>query len=47
MHPLMAFLLLVAFVVVLSGILDLFDASVIYNKLNPKTGNYAGTQGLT
>lgn len=43
MHPLMAFLLLVAFVVVLSGILDLFDASVIYNKLNPKTGNYEST----
>lgn len=43
LHPMMAFLFLTAFVVVLSGILDLFDASVTYNKVNLKTGGYEST----
>ena len=43
MHPIMAFLLLTGFVILLSGILDAFDASVTYNKINVKTGNYEST----
>lgn len=43
LHPLMAFLLMCGLVVLLSGILDLFDASVTYNKINIKTGNYEST----
>ena len=43
LHPLMAFLLLTVFVIVLSGILDLFDASVTYNKINIKTGGVEST----
>ncbi len=43
MHPMMAFLLLTGFVVILSGILDVFDASVTYNKVNLKTGGYEST----
>lgn len=43
MHPIMAFLLMTAFVIILSGILDVFDASVTYNKINTKTGNYEST----
>ena len=43
LHPIMAFLLMSGVVVLLSGILDLFDASVTYNKINIKTGNYEST----
>ncbi|MCH5167098.1 MAG: AbgT family transporter [Erysipelotrichales bacterium] len=43
MHPIMAFLIMTAFVIVLSGILDVFDASVTYNKVNLKTGGYEST----
>lgn len=43
MHPMMTFLLLTALVIVISGILDAFDASVTYNKLNAKTGNIEST----
>lgn len=43
LHPMMAFLFLTAFVVILSGILDVFDASVTYNRVNLKTGNYEPT----
>lgn len=43
LHPIMTFLLLTAFIVVLSGILDVFDASVTYNKINLKTGGYEST----
>lgn len=43
LHPIMAFLLMSGLVVLLSGILDLFDASVTYNKINVKTGNYEST----
>ena len=40
MHPIMAFLIMTGIVIVLSGILDVFDASVTYNRVNTKTGNY-------
>ena len=43
LHPIMAFLLMSGVVVLLSGILDLFDASITYNKINVKTGNYEST----
>ena len=43
LHPIMAFLLLSGLVVLLSGVLDLFDASVTYDKINVKTGNYEST----
>lgn len=43
LHPIMSFLLLIVVVIVLSGILDAFDASVNYNKINPKTGGYEST----
>ena len=43
LHPMMSFLLLTAFVIVLSGILDLFDASITYNKINLLTGDYDTT----
>lgn len=43
LHPMMAFLFLTGAVVILSGILDLFDASVTYNAINPKTGSYEAT----
>lgn len=43
MHPIMAFILLTGFVIILSGILDALDASVTYNKVNTKTGGYETT----
>ena len=43
LHPMMSFLLLTAFVIVLSGILDLFGASVTYSSINPRTGNFTST----
>ena len=43
LHPMMSFLFLAGAVVLLSGLLDLFDASVTYNKINPKTGSYEAT----
>lgn len=43
LHPMMSFLFLAGFVVLLSGVLDLFDASVTYNAINPKTGSYEST----
>lgn len=43
MHPMMTFLLMTALVIIVSGILDVFDASVTYNKINLKTGNYEST----
>lgn len=43
LHPMMSFLFLTGFVILLSGILDLFDASVTYNRVNMKTGGYEST----
>lgn len=43
LHPMMAFIFLTGFVVLLSGILDIFDASVTYNTINEKTGSYQAT----
>lgn len=43
LHPMMSFLLLTGLVVVLSGLLDIFDASVTYNKVNLRTGGYEST----
>lgn len=43
LHPMMAFIFLTAFVILLSGILDVFDASVTYNRINLRTGNYQPT----
>ena len=43
LHPIMAFLILIAITVIVSGILDVFDASVTYNKINVKTGGYEST----
>lgn len=43
LHPIMTFLLLSALVIIVSGILDAFDASVTYNKINLKTGGYEST----
>lgn len=43
LHPMMAFILLTGLVIVLSGILDIFDASVTYNKVNTRTGAYEST----
>lgn len=40
LHPMMAFVFLTGFVILLSGLLDLFDASVTYSVINPKTGGY-------
>ena len=43
LHPMMTFILLTAFVIVLSGILDLFGASVTYTSINSRTGNFTST----
>lgn len=43
MHPMMSFLLLTAVVIVLSGILDIFGASVTYSSINSRTGNFTST----
>lgn len=43
LHPIMTFLLLTALVIIVSGILDAFDASVTYNRINTKTGGYEST----
>lgn len=43
LHPMMAFILLTGLVIILSGILDIFDASVTYNKVNTRTGAYEST----
>jgi len=43
LHPMMAFILLTALVIVVSGILDIFDASITYNKVNARTGAYEST----
>ena len=43
LHPMMSFLFLTGAVILLSGILDLFDVSVTYNSINPKTGSYEAT----
>lgn len=40
LHPMMSFIFLTGFVIILSGILDLFDASVTYSKINPQTGTF-------
>ena len=39
LHPIMSFLILTFIVILLSGILDVFDVSVNYNRVNAKTGN--------
>ena len=38
LHPIMSFLILIAMVILLSGLLDLFDVSTNYNRINAKTG---------
>ncbi len=43
LHPMMAFLFLTGFVILLSGILDLFDASVTYSRLDLRSGTYDPT----
>ena len=43
LHPMMAFLFMSFVIIVLSGILDLFGASVTYNKINISTGDYEST----
>lgn len=43
MHPMMTFLFLTALVIVASGILDLFGASVTYSNINSRTGNFTST----
>ncbi len=43
LHPIMSFLFLTAFFIVLSGVLDLLDASVTYNRINPRTRVYEPT----
>ena len=39
LHPIMSFIILIGIVIVLSGVLDIFGASVNYNRINAKTGN--------
>lgn len=43
LHPMIAFLVLTGFVIILSGVLSLFNASVNYNVVNPRTGGYETT----
>ena len=43
LHPMIAFLVLTGFVIILSGILSLFNASVNYNIVNSRTGGYETT----
>ena len=43
LHPMMTFILLTAIVVIASGILDLFGASVTYSSINSRTGNFTST----
>ena len=43
LHPIMSFIFLIFITIVLSGILDFFDASVNYSKLNVKTGSIEST----
>lgn len=43
LHPMMSFLFLAGLVIILSGIFDLFDASVTYSKINPKTNTFEST----
>lgn len=40
LHPIMTFIFLTGLLILVSGILDFFDASVTYNKINVKTGGY-------
>ena len=43
LHPMMAFLIMTGIVIILSGILDAFGASVTYNSINARTGNFEST----
>lgn len=43
LHPMMSFLFLTGFVILLSGVLDLFDASVTYSRLDLRSGTYDPT----
>ncbi|MDE6142232.1 MAG: AbgT family transporter [Bacilli bacterium] len=43
LHPMMAFILLTGLVILVSGILDIFDASITYNRVNARTGAYEST----
>ena len=43
LHPMMSFLIMTGIVIVLSGILDAFGASVTYNSINTRTGNFEST----
>ena len=43
LHPIMSFLILIAVTILLSGLLDILDVSVNYNKINAKTGNVETT----
>jgi len=43
LHPMMSFLFLTFLVIVLSGILDFFGASVTYDKLNLQTNSIEST----
>ena len=43
LHPIMSFILLIFATIILSGVLDFFDASVNYSKINVKTGTIEST----
>ena len=43
LHPIMSFMILIGLVIVISGVLDFFDVSVNYGKINAKTGNVEST----
>lgn len=40
LHPIMTFMLLIIFTIVLSGLLSLLGVETTYNKVNPVTGSY-------
>ena len=43
LHPIMSFMILIFVTILLSGLLDFFDASVNYSKINVKTGTIEST----
>ena len=43
LHPVMSFLILSLGVIVLSGILHLFNVQTTFNQINPATGTYQVT----
>lgn len=43
LHPIMSFMILIGLTIVISGVLDFFDVSVSYAKINTKTGSVEQT----